>query len=73
MDVILIALVLVAFYFLPAILAWSKSSFWAIFALNLFLGWTLVGWVVALAWARKGEQEPAHDPLAHSRLSPPGL
>jgi hypothetical protein len=23
----------------------------AIFVLNLFLGWTLIGWVVALVWA----------------------
>lgn len=23
----------------------------AIFVVNLFLGWTLIGWVVALAWA----------------------
>jgi hypothetical protein len=56
-DVIVIALMLLAFYFLPAILAWSKSDFWAIFALNLFLGWTLLGWVVALAWALKGRTE----------------
>ena len=26
----------------------------AIFFLNLFLGWTLIGWVVALAWACSG-------------------
>lgn len=24
-----------------------------IFLVNLFLGWTLIGWVVALAWAHK--------------------
>ena len=23
------------------------------FALNLLLGWTLLGWVIALVWARK--------------------
>lgn len=57
MDVIVIALMLLAFYFLPAILAWSKSDFWAIFALNLFLGWTIVGWVVALVWALKRRTE----------------
>ena len=29
------------------------------FALNLFLGWTLLGWVVALVWARtKDPQDP---------------
>src|SRR5713226_3358454 len=41
------------FYFLPAIAALGrkKRNAGAIQALNLFLGWTLVGWVVALVWA----------------------
>jgi len=42
-------------YFLPAIIALAKSKrdLWAIFLLNLFLGWTMIGWVVALVWAAK--------------------
>jgi vacuolar-type H+-ATPase subunit I/STV1 len=38
-------------YFLPTYFGRSKRNIGAIFALNLFLGWTLVGWVVALVWA----------------------
>ncbi len=40
-------------YFLPSIIAKNgeKCDRAAIFVLNLFLGWTLVGWVLALAWA----------------------
>lgn len=40
-------------YFLPTIIAASKkrSNTGAIFALNLLLGWMLIGWVVALVWA----------------------
>jgi hypothetical protein len=40
-------------YFLPTIVASSRQhpSGCAIVVVNLFLGWTLVGWVVALAWA----------------------
>jgi Superinfection immunity protein len=43
------------FYFLPSIvaLARSKRNTLPIFLLNLFLGWTLVGWVVALAGCGK--------------------
>ena len=37
-------------YLLPAWLAWDTKRFAAIFVLNLFLGWTLVGWAAALAW-----------------------
>jgi hypothetical protein len=39
----------VAFYFLPTIIAaFRHRQLAAIFALNLFLGWTVVGWVAAL-------------------------
>jgi hypothetical protein len=37
--------------FLPAIAGRKKRNAGAIFALNFSLGWTLVGWVVALVWA----------------------
>jgi len=38
-------------YFLPSLIAHRKRDFGAIFALNLLLGWTFIGWVVALVWA----------------------
>jgi hypothetical protein len=42
-------------YFLPTIiaLARSKRDITAILLLNLFLGWSVIGWVVALVWAVK--------------------
>jgi hypothetical protein len=44
-------------YFLPSILALarSKRDITAILLLNLFLGWTFIGWVVALVWAVKND------------------
>ncbi|HTR67940.1 MAG TPA: superinfection immunity protein [Terriglobales bacterium] len=44
-------------YFLPSILALArnKRDTLAIFLLNLFLGWTIIGWVVSLVWAVKTE------------------
>lgn len=47
----LILLVMLAFYFLPSILAWNKKDAAAIIAINIFLGWTFIGWIVALIWA----------------------
>jgi len=40
----------IALYFLPAIIAAVRHTHNAtgILLLNLFLGWTLIGWVVAL-------------------------
>ena len=42
-------------YFLPSIIAFSRSKRDAvsILVLNLLLGWTAIGWVVALVWALK--------------------
>ena len=42
-------------YFLPAMIAWTngRRNTSAIFALNFFLGWTLIGWVAALVWSLK--------------------
>jgi len=40
-------------YFAPTIVALArhKRNTLSIFLLNLFLGWTLIGWIVALVWA----------------------
>lgn len=47
---ILLLLTIFAIYFLPSILAKKESPQWAIFFVNLFFGWTLLGWLVALIW-----------------------
>lgn len=40
-------------YFLPAIIAAARQTHnaTAILLLNLFLGWTIIGWVIALVMA----------------------
>lgn len=50
----LIVVVLLA-YFVPTVVAFARgvSNSGSILVLNLFLGWTLVGWVVALAMAAR--------------------
>ena len=44
-------------YFLPSFVAKARrhKNTMAIFMLNLFLGYSFVGWVVALVWAFKEE------------------
>ena len=43
-------------YFLPSIIADRRSlqNTLSIFCLNFFLGWTFIGWVIALCWAVSG-------------------
>ena len=40
-------------YFIPALMASNRKhkNTLAVFMLNLFLGWTFIGWVGALIWA----------------------
>jgi hypothetical protein len=40
-------------YFLPTALALGRKhrNRSALFALNLFTGWTVIGWVICLVWA----------------------
>jgi hypothetical protein len=42
-------------YFLPSIIAFarSKRDISGIILLNFLLGWTVIGWVIALVWAVK--------------------
>ena len=50
-------LVVIFIYFIPTIKAYIKKNknAEAIMMLNLFLGWTFIGWVIALVWACKEE------------------
>ena len=57
-GLILIAIGIV-FYFIPSMVAQGHRNAGAIFALNFFLGWTIVGWVGALVWAIVVQRGPA--------------
>ena len=48
------------FYFLPTVIAMlrGKSNTFAILLLNLFLGWTFIGWIVALVWSVTSDNKP---------------
>jgi hypothetical protein len=42
-------------YFLPTIIARHKADVMGIFLVNFLLGWTVIGWIVALVWACSAE------------------
>ena len=48
-----IALIVLALYLIPSIIAITrnKRNQIAILVLNILLGWTFIGWVVAIVWA----------------------
>lgn len=49
-----------ALYFLPTFEAWNKGhpNLTSIALVNFFLGWSLIGWVVAIVWAFKRPEPP---------------
>lgn len=62
-----------AVYFFPVFVAWGRDhpSRSGIGILNLFLGWTFVGWVVALVWAVSGPKvDPNRPPDVRTRTCP---
>jgi len=46
-----LAITIIIIYFLPSILGYKRKNKMAIFLLNLLLGWTVLGWIIALIWA----------------------
>ena len=69
---LILFVVLVALYLLPSGLALyrdCKATGW-IAALNILLGWTLFGWVVALGWASGGKTRTVPPALSQPPIQP---
>jgi len=71
---ILVAVLGLSVYFFPVALASHRKckATAGIAVVNIFLGWTFIGWVVALAWAACGEPKPTI-PLLIPGLKPWGF
>ena len=59
---VIVFILAVLLYFLPSIIGKNKRNANAILALNFFLGWTLIGWVVAMVWALATEAPVEQEP-----------
>jgi hypothetical protein len=57
-------------YFLPTIIATLRNhrNAGAIVAVNVLLGWTFIGWVVALVWSMTNPPEPV---VVNTQAPPP--
>lgn len=61
---VLLFMFLVLVYFIPSFVAAGKERNGGVIIVNLFLGWTLIGWVLALAWAASLERKKPETPSA---------
>lgn len=53
-------LFVLALYFVPSIVAIARKvmNYGSVVVINLFLGWTFIGWVIALAMACRTSRVP---------------
>lgn len=75
---IVVGAVALVVYVVPILIAWvvDHPHMPAIAVVNIFLGWSCIGWVVALAWALVPMAQPGppyHGPIIDGRRVPPTL
>ena len=60
---ILMVFISLAIYFIPIIIAYVRrhNNFVAICLLNIFIGWTFLGWLASLLWALNSDVEKYSD------------
>lgn len=68
-ETLLVIVLGAALYFLPGIVAMTRKTenSGAVIVINVFLGWTLLGWVVALAMAAGGKRR--QEPVNHQQTT----
>ena len=56
MDPSIVGVIVLTIYCLPVLIAVDRKlkNWLSILVLTIFLGWTLIGWAVALMWAVSG-------------------
>jgi hypothetical protein len=60
MGFLVLVVFFAAIYFIPTMIALGrgKQNAGAIFALNLLLGWTFIGWVASFVWSLTNDPVP---------------
>ncbi len=76
--VLIFLVVVLGGYFLPTIIGAARGvrNLGSLFIVNLFLGWLLIGWVIALAWSfadvKNQKQKIVYQHQPPSGQPPPG-
>lgn len=70
---LILFLFIAAVYFIPTIVAGIRKvpNLGSVIVINLFLGWTLVGWVVALAMAARSQPPQTGPVIVNTGATPP--
>lgn len=55
---LILILIALTVYFLPSIIGWNSPKSEWIIGINIFIGWTIIGWLLALGMACTNYDEP---------------
>lgn len=73
--VVVVVVVAIGLYWIPTAVALVRRreipNVGSVVVINLFLGWTVVGWVVALAMAVRSRPQPQYMPPPWQQPMPP--
>lgn len=58
-----------AFYFLPTIICGEKKQANALFVVNIFFGWTAIGWLICLIWAFTGDEPRKNKTVVYNQAA----
>lgn len=72
-GIMLLLLISALMYFIPTIVAGIRKvpNIGSVIVINLFLGWTLIGWVVALAMAARSQPPQMGQVIVNPGSAPP--
>ncbi len=58
-EILVFLAIAAVFYLLPSLIAVGKRNpdRGSVFMINLWLGWTIVGWITAMGWALDAKRE----------------
>jgi hypothetical protein len=62
-TLVIIVIIGIVVYFIPSMVAWNKKHSAGIIMLNLFLGWTFLGWLASLIWACSDPEKPENEEI----------
>lgn len=77
LGIVFLILAIIAFiclilvYFIPTIIACRRNYInkGPVIIINIFLGWTYIGWVIALAWSLKKDVLPPEKSVTPTQIS----
>lgn len=71
MDPLMYLFLWIFVYFIPTFVSWGRPRFWQVLVINLFLWWSVVGWVIALVMAMNPDNKKQENKKSKQEVMSP--